>query len=112
MQGVVSDRSLWLSCVHADSGELFSVPWVELLGIGSAFGGEPSSALRKRIITMSRLFGHSVEITTLDGSWSNALTRSIPAETHPNMLRHRTPVSMSHYVGPGRGSRSHTSVDG
>ena len=79
---VVSDRSLCMSCEHPDTGDFLRVSWVELLAIRSAFGGEQSFALR----------GHSVEITTLVGSWSNALTRSVPAETHPNMLRHRTPV--------------------
>ena len=64
---IVTDRSVWLSCVHADTGDFFSVPWVELLAIGRSFGGQPSYALRKRVIAMSRLFGHSVEITTLDG---------------------------------------------
>jgi hypothetical protein len=55
---VVSDRSLCPSCVHADSGDFFRVPWVELLAIGSAFGREQSFALR----------GHSVEITTSSGA--------------------------------------------
>ncbi len=81
------DRSPSVSCVHADTGEFFSVAWTDLLAVGRTFGGTPSYSLRKRLITVSRLFGHSVEITTSAGGVSSGRSPGSSTTTPPALSK-------------------------
>jgi hypothetical protein len=59
-------QAVSLILVRADD-EFVVVPWSDLLWVGRRVGGDVPSSLRAELTEVTRWFGHTVEITTLDG---------------------------------------------